>query len=89
MTTLKPHLVRWRDACDALPAWTPAEELGDLGPVEVTSIGHLVQHDNGDITLVCSITADGDHGGGVTIPAGCIVDVIELDMLPWEIDGAR
>jgi hypothetical protein len=89
MTKLRPYVVRWHDACDALPTWTKAEELELLGPVEVTSVGYLVHHDNGDITLVTSITDADDHGGGVTIPAGCVIDIIELDTLAWDIDGTR
>lgn len=72
----RPHLVRWLDACDALPEWTPSAEAR-LAPVEVVSAGLLVEGD-GCITLLTSVTGDGHWSGGITIPLGCIVEVEEL-----------
>lgn len=78
-TPPRPHIVEWRDACDAFPTWTPADDAVDATVVNVTSCGFLIQHLNGDVTLVTSLTDDGHLGGGVTIPEGCLVNVKRLD----------
>jgi len=77
----RPTLVRWIDACDAAPEWTPADQVAKSGAVNCESVGFLVDQDDDRLVLVTSLSDDGDAASGIVIPTGCVLEVTYLDAI--------
>ena len=71
-------LIEWHDAVAQGHGWRPIQKIGQLEPEFIRSIGWVVKEDDKGITLVSSITRDGDADGDVLIPLGCIISRTSL-----------
>lgn len=52
--------------------------MGPHKPTIVSSVGHLTQDDEDGVTVVLSMTEDGDAGGYIFIPRPMVVTVRHL-----------
>lgn len=69
--------VEWADAAGATRAWQE-----DVHTVEVSSVGFLVEKNKREVVIALSRAGDGDAGGRLVIPRGCIKKINEL--AKWE-----
>jgi len=76
---LRPALVRWVDACDAAPEWTPTDKVAASRPVACQSVGFLLTEDDERLVLTTSVSDDGDAASGIVIPTSCVTEVLYLD----------
>ena len=71
-------IIEWHDAVTQGHGWRPITKISQLEPEFIRSIGWIVKEDDKGITLVSSITADGDADGDVLIPVGCVISRTSL-----------
>ena len=69
-------LVRWRDSCIA-HGWIPADEVSDVDPLDVETVGWLQPGTDGFKRLVSSRATEQGHGV-IAIPDSCITTIVEL-----------
>ena len=69
-------LVRWKDSCLA-HGWIPADEVSDVDPLDVESVGWLQPGTDGFKRLVSSRATKQGHGV-IAIPDSCIISIVEL-----------
>ena len=59
--------IQWIDSASLTSPWSSPQDIADLEPAIVHTVGFLVNETNDFITLVSSVTDDA-AGGDVTIP---------------------
>ena len=67
------HYVQWIDSASLTSPWSSPQDIADLEPAIVHTVGFLINETNDFITLVSSVTDDA-AGGDVTIPKVAIKD---------------
>lgn len=70
--------VTWLDACSLPAGWKSVKKAKKSKPAEIVSVGYLVKERKRSITLVSSLTDDGDCDGDVVIPRDWIVRTKKL-----------
>ena len=63
--------VEWLDSRGVTSEWEILEDLEELRPVVITSIGYLLSENKGYITICQNISPD-QVAGRITIPKRCI-----------------
>jgi hypothetical protein len=72
------RLVRvvWKDIQGLEGAWTSLEEIQEMAPVSIETLGWIIKEDEEHLTMVSSLAFDQTFAGSVTsIPKGCIEDI--------------
>jgi hypothetical protein len=68
MTTPPIVAVRWIDAAGADIAWYRDE----IAPADILTVGFLSHKTKHAVTVAHSLAYDGQFGGGIVIPLGCV-----------------
>ena len=71
-------LIVWADAVTEGHGWRSLERIRILDPEIIYTVGWLVKETPASITLVSSITSDGDADGDIVLPKGCILQRVLL-----------
>tara|TARA_R100001443_G_scaffold91879_1_gene98619 strand:+ start:785 stop:1039 length:255 start_codon:yes stop_codon:yes gene_type:complete len=72
-------LVNWVDILGEDDAWSSSEEVKELRPAEISTVGRLLIQTDDYIVVVSSWDHSGDHFGNVNcIPRGVIRELKEL-----------
>jgi hypothetical protein len=66
--------VIWNDSKGVTSGWEPKDELEQLKPVHINSVGYLLEDREDYVTILQSDSAD-EVVGRMTIPKGCIRDM--------------
>ena len=82
--------ISWMDATSPCPGMGPLEEMKQIKPVPVESVGYLLVDDEEKVSLVMSQSEE-DHGCDLLIvPRGMVVSMVRLvptepsyDYIPW------
>jgi hypothetical protein len=72
------RLVRviWKDIQGLESTWTSLEEIEEMAPVSIETLGWIIKEDKSHLTMVSSLAADQTFAGSVTsIPKGCVEDI--------------
>lgn len=76
---MNPVLVKWVDIASYDGAWMDLEEAKAFKPLVVETCGWVVVDNNEYITVVSSLSGEGEVTGSVnSIPKGCVVEIREL-----------
>lgn len=70
--------VTWLDAKSLPAGWKSVKKAKKSKPAEIISVGYLVKKRKRSITLVASLTDDGDCDGDVVIPRDWITKTEKL-----------
>ena len=70
--------VTWLDAYSLSSGWKSVEEARKLKPVEVKSVGYVLNDAGTHLVIASSLTDDGDCDGDLVIPAAWICKIEEL-----------
>lgn len=74
----KAFYVKWVDAASsARQSWTDEAPA----PVAMESLGFLHTVDPEYITLVMNLSEDGEFSGDISIPAGCLLEMKEINAI--------
>lgn len=69
--------VVWRDIQGLEDTWETLEEIRELSPVSIETVGWIIVESEEYITMTSSLSTDKTFGGSVTaIPKGCIDSVV-------------
>lgn len=78
-------LVHWLDILGEDDAWSSSEDVYDLKPAEISTVGRIVFQTDDYIVVVSSWDHSGDHFGNVNcIPRGVIRTITEIS--PGDFD---
>lgn len=66
-------LLEWEDAVTDNHGWRTIEHISKTVPETIFTVGWIVKETERAITLVSSITGDGDADGDVVLPKSCVV----------------
>lgn len=72
---MKLVLVDWVDAISADSGWKTIEKMKKAVPHPCRSVGWIVNQTKDFVTLVSSLTDDGDCDGDILIPRGMIKSI--------------
>ena len=68
--------VVWKDIQGLEATWSSLEEIEEMAPVSIETLGWIIKEDESHLTMVSSLAADETFAGSVTsIPKGCIEDI--------------
>jgi hypothetical protein len=81
--------ITWLDALSHGNAgWNARKDIEEQEPVEIVSTGYLLVDKKSHVTVVGSMTADGDVGGDMTIPRKMVLRVEYLELKPVQANDA-
>lgn len=76
---MSPHKVTWVDIHASRETWQTEQEVAELRPLTMTTIGYIVRECREWMTLCSTISSDGALMGDVNcIPRGCIQSIEPL-----------
>ena len=68
--------VVWKDIQGLEATWSSLEEIEEMAPVSIETLGWIIKEDESHLTMVSSLAADQTFAGSVTsIPKGCVEDI--------------
>lgn len=69
--------VVWKDIQGLEDTWETLEEICELEPVSIETVGWIVVESEEYITMTSSLSTDKTFGGSVTaIPKGCVESIV-------------
>jgi len=79
-------LVEWSDTTSIQGAWSTAEDVKNIRPTLIKTVGEIIHNDDDYVTIVGSTGTDGEYGDVNCIPRNCIVKILPF---PVEQDFNR